>query len=205
MGATAIRGLEEHRMRTFEEYVSLAGKEGSPRSGIVLGLRMALHGLRKLKLDDPQQVHDHLIVVVETDRCLPDAMELVTGCRLGNRRLRFEDMGKMAATLFDFTAGRAIRLAAREEANQRALELFPQLEKEEALEKAYRVLPDEVLFATQFVEVELAPEDLPGNRPPRVLCAGCGESIGLGKQIVKQGKFLCRSCAGQSYYKPQAP
>ena len=187
-------------MKTFEEYLRLASEDGPPRSGIILGMRMALLGLRELGLQNPEEVHDHLIVVVETDRCLPDAVELVTGCRLGNRKLKLRDMGKMAATMLDITSKQAIRLAAREDANQRALEMFPHLDKDGALGKAYCTLSDENLFTRKFVRVELAPEDMPGYQGLRVPCAKCGESIAFGRQILKGESAICRSCAGESYF-----
>lgn len=187
-------------MKSFEQFLKSAGKKGPPRSGIILGMRMALLALKKLGLEDPQKVHDNLVVVVETNRCLPDAIELVTGCRLGNRRLKLEDMGKMAATVVDIPRNRAIRVAAREAANQRAREMFPQLEKEDALRQAYCSFSDEDLIASQFVKIEIASEDLPGYQGSRVACAACGESIGFGRQTVVGGQTLCRSCAGQSYY-----
>jgi len=187
-------------MKTFQEYLALAGKDGLPRSGIILGVRMALLGLRELGLEDSQQIHDDLIVVVETDRCLPDAMELVTGCRLGNRKLKLRDMGKMAATLLEVPNARAVRVAAREAANQRALEMFPDLDKEAALGKAYCILSDDELFARKWVHVAIAPEDIPNFRTSRVPCALCGESIAFGKQILQGERTLCRSCAGDSYF-----
>jgi formylmethanofuran dehydrogenase subunit E len=162
---------------------------------------MALHGLEKLGLENHQETRDKLVVFVETDRCLPDAIELVTGCRLGNRRLKHEDMGKMAATLVDLKTCRAIRVAAREEANQHAIIMYPHLEREEALQEAYCRFPDSDLFRSQFVRVDIAPEDLPGYQSPRVSCTACGESIAFGRQRAVAGKPLCRSCAGQSYYK----
>jgi formylmethanofuran dehydrogenase subunit E len=81
-------------MKSFEEYLRLAGPDGHPRAGIILGIRMALLGLKELGIDDLEKAHDDLVVVVETDRCLPDAVELVTGCRLGNRRLKLRDMAR---------------------------------------------------------------------------------------------------------------
>ncbi|MBI3933433.1 MAG: TraR/DksA C4-type zinc finger protein [Acidobacteria bacterium] len=187
-------------MKTFEEYLRLASEDGPPRSGIILGIRMALAGLKELGVEDPDRFKPDLVVVLETDRCLPDAVELVTGCRLGNRRLKLKDMGKMAATLIDVITHRAIRVAARENANQRALEMFPELEKEQALEKAYGILPDEELFSRKFVRVQIAQEDLPGYQSARVPCAMCGESIAFGREIIEQGRALCRSCAGQGYF-----
>ncbi|OFV96614.1 MAG: hypothetical protein A3F68_11185 [Acidobacteria bacterium RIFCSPLOWO2_12_FULL_54_10] len=188
-------------MKSFDEYLRLAGDGGHARSGIILGIRMAMLGLREIALDSSDDHHD-LIVFVETDRCLPDAVELVTGCRLGNRRLKFQDMGKMAATFVNMAANRSIRVAARETANQRALEMFPDLDKEEALSKAYCAISDDELFNWKPVRVELRMEDLPGYQGPRVPCAKCGESIAFARQITVGQQALCRACAGQSYYLP---
>jgi formylmethanofuran dehydrogenase subunit E len=189
------------QMKSFDEYLQMAGRDGHPRAGIILGIRMTLLGLSELGIDDPGKAHDDLVVVVETDRCLPDAVELVTGCRLGNRRLKLRDMGKMAATWADLKANRAVRVAAREDANRRATEMYPALDKQDALEKIYRQLPDDDLFTRKSVRLELAPEDFPGYQSQRVLCAECGEGIAFGRQILDGVRVLCRSCAGQGYLK----
>ncbi|OFV80588.1 MAG: hypothetical protein A3B65_06970 [Acidobacteria bacterium RIFCSPHIGHO2_02_FULL_67_57] len=190
-------------MKPLADYLREADKEGRPRSGIILGIRMVLRAMQELQIGDPAEVHRQLIAFVETDRCLPDAVELVTGCRLGNRTLKFRDLGKMAATFLDLRTNHAIRLAARETANQRALEVFKGLEKEEALSRAYREWPDEELFSWQPVAVELPTEERPGYRAPRVVCAECGEGISFHREVARAGRPLCRSCAGERYYEPQ--
>jgi formylmethanofuran dehydrogenase subunit E len=189
-------------MKTLADYLREADKEGRPRSGIILGIRLVVRAMKELGIDDPAEVHRQLIAFVETDRCLPDAVELVTGCRLGNRTLKPRDLGKMAATFLDLRTNRAVRLAARETANQRALEAFKGLEKEEALARAYREWPDEELFSWQPVRVELPAEDRPGHRAPRVICADCGEGISFHREVARGGRTLCRSCAGDRYYIP---
>lgn len=189
-------------MKTLQEYISLAAKDGHTRSGIVLGIRMALLALRELKLDEPPAGERSLVAIVELDRCLPDAIQVVTGCRLGNRTLKFKDHGKMAATFVDLRTRRAVRVAARESANQKARQMFPDLEKEQALERAYRVVSDEELFTRQWVRVELPPEAIPGHRAPRVMCAACGEGISFGREILRDGRTLCRACAGDRYFEP---
>lgn len=189
-------------MKSLEEYVAQAAKDGETRSGIVLGIRMALLAMNALKIDDPREGHRSLITIVETDRCLPDAIELVTGCRLGNRTLKFKHWGKMAATFMDLRTKRAIRIVAKESANQKALEMFAALEREEALQRAYQVLPDEELFAQQWVQIELRPEEIPGYRAPRVICAECGEGVSFGREVSREGRTLCRACAGECYFEP---
>lgn len=189
-------------MKRLEEYVKLAAKDGRTRSGIVLGIRMALLALKELGLEDPLPEHRSLVAFVETDRCLPDAIQVVTGCRLGNRTLKFKDLGKMGATFVELKTNRAIRIAARESANQEALRAFRHLEKEDALQQAYRTLPDETLFTRQWVSIDLPPEERPGHRAPRVLCAECGEGVAFGREVKREGRVLCRACAGDRYFRP---
>ena len=189
-------------MKSLEEYVMQAAKDGRTRSGIVLGIRMALLGLKELGVEDPRRAPRSLMTFVEIDRCLPDAVQLVTGCRLGNRTLKFKDLGKMAATFVDLKTNRAIRIAAKERANQQALDMSDDLDKEEALQRAYRLLPDEELFARQWVQVKLRPEELPGYRAPRVVCAECGEGINFGRETVRDHRTLCPACAGERYFEP---
>lgn len=188
-------------LKTWEEYVTEAARDGHTRSGMVLGIRMALLGLRQLGLDEPPQDHS-LITVVETDRCLPDAVELVTGCRLGNRTLKHRDFGKMAATFVDVRTERAIRIATKEAADRKARELFPAAEKEDALGRAYRVLTDEELFKSQWVLARFHPEDLPGAQPARAICIACGEGVSFHREVVCSGRVFCRACAGERYFEP---
>jgi formylmethanofuran dehydrogenase subunit E len=192
-------------MKTLEEYLAWAAKaHGHLCAGQVLGVRLAMCGLRQLGIEDPARDRKRLVTYVEIDRCATDAVALVTGCRLGKRALKFFDWGKVAATFVDLQTGRAVRVAARERSKTRAREMFPDLDKEQAQQRAYAVLPDEELFSTQPVRVEVRPEDLPGYKGPRITCEACGEGINFARQVVKEGRTLCRACAGESYYTPLA-
>ena len=189
-------------MKALYEYVGEAARDGHTRSGIVLGIRMAMLAVRRLGIDEPRRYSRSLITIVETDRCLPDALELVTGCRLGNRTLKHQDFGKMAATFVDLRTRRAIRIAARDAASLKAGELFPAADKEEALGRAYRTLPDEELFSCEWVQVAFRPEELPGSRTARVPCTECGEGVSFGREVMARGRTLCRACAGAGYCAP---
>jgi formylmethanofuran dehydrogenase subunit E len=187
-------------MKTLEEYLQLAERaHGHMCAGQVLGVRLAMLGVRELGLD-PVKDRKRLVTYVEIDRCMTDAVALVANCRLGKRALKFLDWGKVAATFVDLETHRAIRVVAKESAKQKARELFPELEKEAGQQKAYRVMPDEEMFDRQWVRVEVKPEDLPGFKAPRVVCAECGEGINFKREVVKAGRTLCRSCAGEHYY-----
>jgi formylmethanofuran dehydrogenase subunit E len=192
-------------MKSFDEYVQLAEiAHGHICAGQILGIRMALCGLAHLGLDDPTGAHrKRLISYVEIDRCATDAIGVVTGCRLGKRALKFRDFGKMAATFCDLETKRSVRISAKESSKDRAREMYPAIEnKNQQQMRAYREMPESDLFDVQRVHVDVGPQDLPGYKAPRVACSECGEGINFGREVTRDGRILCRSCAGESYYRP---
>ena len=192
-------------MKTLEEYLREAEvAHGHLCAGQVLGVRLAMLGLNQLEILDPRGAdRKRLVTFVEIDRCATDAVSLVTGCRLGKRALKFRDWGKMAATFLDVTTGRAVRIAARESSKARARALHPELaDKNRQQMLAYREMPDEELFECQPVKVTLPAEEFPGYKAERVVCEACGEGINFRREVRRQGKILCRGCAGERYYEP---
>src|SRR5919109_1982952 len=103
-------------MKSLDDYLREAEiAHGHLCAGQVLGVRMAMLGLQKLGIEDPQGAdRKRLVTFVEIDRCATDAVAVVTGCRLGKRSLKFRDWGKVAATFVDLATGKAIRVAAKE-------------------------------------------------------------------------------------------
>jgi len=192
-------------LQLLSEYERLAeAAHGHLCAGQILGLRLALCGVRLLGLDDPAGAdRKRLVTFVEIDRCATDAIPIVTGCRLGKRALKFRDFGKVAATFCDLQAERAVRVAARDSARERARELYPQIENVNQRQmRAYREMADEELFAVEWVRVAIGPQDLPGYKAPRVVCAECGEGISFAREVERDGRVLCRACAGERYYEP---
>src|SRR5579862_6806638 len=154
-------------MKSLDEYLWDAERaHGHLCAGQVLGVRMAMLGLQRLGIDDPAgKDRKRLVTFVEIDRCATDAVTVVTGCRLGKRALKFRDWGKVAATFVDVGTGRAIRIAAKESSKALAKTLHPELdEKNQQQMLAYREMPDDNLFTTQWVKVELPPEEFPGYK-----------------------------------------
>lgn len=190
-------------MKTLEEYLEDAERaHGHLCAGQVLGVRMAMLGLSRLGIDDPVRERKRLLTYVEIDRCATDAVAVVTGCRLGKRALKFRDWGKVAATFVDRATHRAIRIAAKESSKALARSLHPALaNKNQQQMAAYREMSDQDLFEERWVEVDLAPEDLPGYKSERAVCAECGEGIQFKREVVRDGVLLCRACAGESYYR----
>lgn len=195
--------LKAASMKSLDEYLYDAEiAHGHLCAGQVLGVRLAMLGLRKLGIDDPQgKDRKRLVTFVEIDRCATDAVGVVTGCRLGKRALKFRDWGKVAATFVDVASGKAIRVAAKESSKALARQLHPEIaEKNQQQMQAYREISDEDLFTTQWVKVDLPPEEFPGYKSERVVCSVCGEGINFRRELRREGKVLCRGCAGESYY-----
>lgn len=192
-------------MKSLDDYLRDAEQaHGHLCAGQVLGVRLAMLGLQKLGIEDPHgKDRKRLVTFVEIDRCATDAVAVVTGCRLGKRALKFRDWGKVAATFVDVSTGKAIRIAAKESSKALARELHPEIEsKNQQQMLAYREISDNDLFATQWVKVDLPPEEFPGYKGERAVCAQCGEGINFRREVRREGKVLCRACAGDSYYQP---
>jgi len=190
-------------MEALEELLRKAeAAHGHLCAGQVLGVRLAMLGCRRLGMDDPRgKDRKRLAAFVEIDRCATDAISLVTGCRLGKRALKFRDWGKMAATFVDLETGRAVRISARESSKALARTLHPEIEgKNKQQMLAYREMPEADLFEVQWVNVELPPEEFPGYKAERVVCEKCGEGINFRREVRRDGKVLCRACAGDCYY-----
>jgi formylmethanofuran dehydrogenase subunit E len=188
-------------VKTLDEYLQLAAvAHGHLCAGQVLGVRLAMLGLRELGITDPIAERKRIVTYVEIDRCMTDAIGLVANCRLGKRALKFRDWGKVAATFVDLQTGRAIRIAARESSKEIARNMFPDMTTDAGQQKAYAELSEEVLFDKRWVKVEVKAHDLPGYKGPRVVCAECGEGINFAREVLQDGRTLCRACAGETYY-----
>jgi formylmethanofuran dehydrogenase subunit E len=161
--------------------------------GIVLGIRMARLGCAHLGIAEPRADRD-LVAFVEMARCAADAVYVVTGITVGKRRLKLVDQGKMAMTLVETRSGAAVRVRPRPGAPR-----APQGADPVAFFAPYR---DEDLLELQEVRVSIPPEDRPGPPTRVAVCARCGEQVLDGREVVREGAALCRSCAEGAYYAP---
>jgi formylmethanofuran dehydrogenase subunit E len=192
-------------MLSLDDYLRDAEQaHGHLCAGQVLGVRLAMLGLQRLSIEDPRgKDRKRLVTFVEIDRCATDAVAVVTGCRLGKRALKFRDWGKVAATFVDVSTGKAIRIAAKESSKAMAKQMHPEIaDKNQQQMRAYREISDDDLFTEQWVKVDLPPEEFPGYKGDRIVCEQCGEGINFRREVRREGKTLCRGCAGENYYVP---
>jgi len=172
-------------------------------AGQLLGARMALLGCRLIDVDDPRGAdRKKLIVWVEIDRCMADAVSAVTGTRLGKRSLKYVDYGKVAATFLNTDTDRAVRIVALESARTLADERFGDIkDKRQRQFRAYSEATDDDLFKVELVSVALRDFDLPGSPRSRVICSICGEGVNDGREVIgADGEPVCRGCERENYY-----
>ncbi len=191
-------------MQDFEVLLkNSAAAHGHLCPGQVVGVRMAMLGCRLIGLDEPTR-HDQikkLIVYVEMDRCTADAVAHVTGVKLGRRSLKFMDYGIMAATFVNLETGKAFRVISTEEARSLASAYAPEIEQKYPQQlEAYQRMPDSVLFKVQQVEVSINEFDLPGPTRRKVVCDQCGQVVRDHREVVREGRSLCKPCAENAYF-----
>ena len=167
----------------------------------VLGLRMGFSAGELLGLDLPRS-DKRLLVFVETDGCLADAVSVATGCWLGHRTLRLIDQGKAAATFADTQTGRAVRIWPHPDARRRALERIPDARSRwHAQRDAYQIMDSTELLRAEPIQLDLDLAAIISRPGTRVACIVCGEEIVNERERVVRGLPHCRSCAGERYYR----
>jgi formylmethanofuran dehydrogenase subunit E len=191
-------------MATFEELLEISTRiHGHVCAGQVIGVRMSMLALSLIGINDPKgKDRKMLYVIVEIDRCATDAIQSVTGCSLGKRSMKWLDHGIMAATFVNLVTKQAVRITALEEARQRADKYCSDIvDKYQRQLAAYKVMPESELFRIEKVAITIPPEDLPGKPLARVRCQECSDWVQDRREVVRDGKILCRSCARGRYYR----
>jgi len=166
----------------------------------ILGVRIGMAGIAALGLE-PNQGSKRLLTILETDGCFADGITAATDCTVGHRTLRVEDYGKVAATFVDTKTRRAVRVAPVLDIRQRANQCCPEESRHYfAQMQAYQTMPDERLLTVTTVYLVTGVEQIISRPGVRVDCASCGEEIMNEREVVVDGRYLCRACAGHSYY-----
>ena len=157
-------------------------------------------GCALVGIEEPRSCRD-LIVYVEIDRCVSDAIQTVTGCKLGRRTLKYVDLGKVAATFLNLETRVAFRIAAKDTSREAVWNYVdPCTNKKTAQFEGYQAMPDSELFDITHVCVDVSPQDMPGPPVARVKCQACGEGVNDRREVTSQGRVLCATCADGAYY-----
>jgi tRNA-Thr(GGU) m(6)t(6)A37 methyltransferase TsaA len=184
--------------------------------GLAMGIMAATFAMQQIKARSDGM--EDLIVITETNNCVSDGIQFVTGCSFGNNALIFKDIGKTAFTISK-REGKGIRISTRPDSRkyisqikgkfskqyEKVIKIQNHNDQEIALlkklgiEKAFAILKldFEKIFKVEEVEI-----DIPSYAPSHesILCEKCGESIMASRIIQKDGKKLCIPCSGESYF-----
>lgn len=195
-------GLKECKMERLQSFLEQSAASHShlcPRQ--ILGVRIGMAGAEALGLEFPR-TDKRLLVVLETDGCFADGLQVATGCSVGHRTLRVEDYGKIAATFVDTKTGQAVRVAPALDVRAKAYTYAPQEPRHYFAQlHGYQVMPDDELLTVQSVSLNVLIEDIVSRAGVRVNCAECGEEIINEREVLRGGRPYCRPCVGQTYYR----
>ena len=179
----------------YMEQLKMAGEfHGEICGGIAIGTKLAMYGMELMGMELNQR-HKNLIVFLEIDRCMSDAVQSVTGCSMGKRTLKQMYYGKFAATFYNTDTGEALRITDADANNK-----FKEKETKDEMIARFRNTPPEELFKVDKVKIELSKGDMPGKPYTSVFCSVCGEKVSDGRHVLRGGKPVCISCAEESYY-----
>ncbi|MFP4107558.1 MAG: FmdE family protein [Desulfonatronovibrio sp.] len=89
----------------FDEFIEVVRNfHGSPAPGIIIGGMMVDMARENLP---PDTIFD---AIAESPKCLPDAIQLLTLCTVGNGWLKIINLGRYALTLYDKYNGQGVRV-----------------------------------------------------------------------------------------------
>lgn len=134
-----------------------------------------------------------LNAVVETKKCLPDVVQIMTKCSMGNGRLMILDWGKLAITLYEIHTleGARVHLDSKKVCRYPLVLAWAMKEKPKK-ENPLKPLIDEMvmggrdMLTCQKVIIRTIPEKGPSYSQPR-FCSNCGEAFRGGSGSICQG------------------
>jgi len=162
--------------------------------GIILGTRMTIAGMRELGMN-PAEKNRNLVVYVESDRCIADAIQAITRCTPGHRTLKYKPYGKFAATFMDMDTGKAVRVSVTEK-----IRVTPGQTDVRGVARTLLEVPESELIRVLPVNVVMQEEELPGTPGHKARCSVCGELVLDHKETVVGGNIMCKNCVEGSYY-----
>ncbi|WP_051677015.1 FmdE family protein [Maridesulfovibrio frigidus] len=180
---------------SYEEFFEAARRfHGYPAPGLMLGGYMMEEARKHLPEDT---IFD---AISETSWCLPDAVQMLTFCSVGNGWLKIKNLGVYALSLYDKYTGKGVRIRV----DPTKLDAWPEVKswfyklkpkKEQDTEK----LQDEIRRAgasfCTLEAIQMKPEVM-GHRSKGGIttCPLCGDAY--------PGSFgaICRTCQGEGPY-----
>ncbi len=196
--------------------IKAAQMHGHYCPGLAMGVMAATFAMQHMKSQSDGM--EDLIAITETNNCVSDGVQFVTGCSFGNNSLIFKDIGKTAFTISK-RDGKGIRIStkpdSREYIKQKNENFSKQYEKviknqnhndkeitllkKLGIESAFAILKLDFDKIFNIQEIEI---DIPAYAPSleSIFCEKCGESIMASRITNIEGKKLCIPCSGENYF-----
>ena len=181
---------------SYEEYLHLVKSfHGNLAPGLIIGGFMvdeALHKLPKGEFFDS---------ICETRVCLPDAVQILTPCTIGNGWLKVFNYGKFALTLYEKYSGEGVRVYLDSakldnwpEIKGWFLKLTPKAEQNK--DRLFQEIKDAGKGILGVQPVQIQPELLGKKKKQGAIgiCPLCGEAYPL------RDGASCLPCKGESPY-----
>ncbi len=180
---------------TFEEFKEIVREfHGYPAPGVLIGGYMVEAAKARLPAGLLFEV------VVETKKCLPDAVQLLTPCTTGNNWMRVVDLGRYALSMHDKHTGIGVRAAIDPEKlkNRPAINNWffrLQSKSEQDSARLLEEIGEAGASILSLTEVRIR-EKYVGKPPTEstTVCPVCNEAYPHG-----QGP-ICRGCQGEAPY-----
>ncbi len=184
---------------TYEEFLNAVEQfHGYKAPGVVMGGIMAAHAMRQLSKDT---LFD---AISETAYCLPDAIQLLTPCTIGNGWLKVISLGRYALSLYDKYHGNGIRVFVDSEKIKAFSEIYTWFFKlKPKKEQNTELLMEQIkqagsnIYTVEPVQI-LSPFLQKRHKGDVAVCPLCGEGY------PRTHGRICRACQGQSPYQNYA-
>jgi len=162
---------------SFREFMEMgASFHGHPSPGIAIGgymVNLAMSHIPEGTLYD---------IICETDKCIPDAVQLLTPCTAGKGWMKVINIGRFALTLYDKETGEGIRVFIDHE----KIRAYPEIETwffklKKKKDQNTALLMEQIRSAGSTIcgmsRVRLNPGCfMKKAKEPVVICPECGES-----------------------------
>ncbi|MFZ5449908.1 MAG: FmdE family protein [Thermodesulfobacteriota bacterium] len=185
---------------SFKEFLAqVQSFHGYAAPGVIIGGVMVSLAQRLLP--------DNILydAVAETGNCLPDAVQLLTPCTVGNGWLKIVSLGRFAVSLYDKYTGVGVRVfldpakvTAYPEIAAWYLKLKPKAEQDQQV--LYQQIEEAGEIILDWHQVNVRPQFLHKRSKGRiVVCPLCREAY------PEQDGGICRGCQGDGPYVQPVP
>jgi formylmethanofuran dehydrogenase subunit E len=180
---------------TVDQYIDkLIAFHGNFAPGLLIGGFMVDAAVRRMTS------HEFFDAICESTSCLPDAIQMLTPCTVGNGWLKIVNTGRFAIALYEKRSGAGVRVGV----DVNKLDQYPEIRNwfmrfVSKHEQDKDALLHEIKRAGQdilFVQPIRVSSKLCAKKPRTavVLCESCGEAY------PENGSTLCPACQGLDIY-----